>query len=443
MPSISRRKLLAGGAALGGGAAGVTLLPASLLPDAVATWRTAYRTVPEVSARPPVTDDHEAAAREALRSTIDRAERDWRRAEGEETDDLPELVDPERSLRSARSHLDDAESDSGWDALFAARMGSQFAGKAIGGARLLLGEASGETLAEQAREIQGAVADERDRLAYEAPDPSVGVARLYFVEKWLRIALLDSHRNGVYAGQDRPTTEYDDHDVVRTWGSHLQARRGRADAARLYDDYRRGADGGWRDLTDHVSRADERLLAAARDRTIEYEEYERRIDETGSLPEGPYRTYRQELARYRYHAEVRTPGGLSTGLPVYRAVENAGAVLRGLAAEDAGPNDALSADDDRVPAGALDRTKREGVSLLRDRLDAAADRPTLKLLLREPRRLLRAGDSRLDDSGDLDHPRARAYARYRLAVGHRRRGEAVARVLDRPDDASTPFASGS
>lgn len=435
MPSIGRRDLLVGSAALAGVAGGV-LVPAEYLPDGVAFWRMRLRPVPEVSPRPPVGDGHVSAARDDLRSLVERAERVWGRVENPAaaTGSLPGLVDPERAIGTARDHLDDAGTGPNLDALFAVRRGTRFAGEALGGARLALGEASGEHLARQAHDILRAVAAERDRVRPAVADPSAGLARLYWVERWLLFARLNSYRDGTYAGQDHPTTEYSDRDVVRTWGSHMQARRYRADAARLYDAYREATAGERRDLTAHVSRVDERLFAEARERTFAPDEAERRRTAVESLPEGPYRAFRAFVTAYLRNADVHSPERLSAGLPVYRAVENAETVLRGRAAEAARADDRLRGVD-RVPAAALDATKRAGLSLLRERLDAAAERPTLKLLLREGRRLLWAGGTEFDRDGAVavDHPRARAYAKYRLAVEYLRTADRVAARIDRPD----------
>lgn len=429
MPSISRRRLLAGGAAVGV-AGGLGLLPAKYLPASVAQARLSVRPVPEVSARPPVTDGHEASAHEALQSLVDRAESEWSRVEDQQAavERLPGLANPERSIDSARDYLDDIPGESGWEVLFSSRIGAQFAGEAIGGTRLAVDEASGESLAEQAREIQANVADERERVTYEVTDPATDLARLYWVEKWLHSAQLNSYRTGVYVGQDEPTVEYDDHEFVRTWGSHMQARRSLADAARLYDDYRDGADGEWRDLTDHVETVESELWTEARERSFTTDEFEERSAAIESLPEGPLRTYRWQAMFYVQNANVEFVDDLSTGLPLYRAVGNAETVLRARALADA-PDDPF---EDSVPVSLLARTKRDGLALLRDHLDAVPEQSVRGLLLREGRRLLWAGDTQLDNGGEVDHPRARAYARYRLGVGYLRHVDEVAARLDRP-----------
>lgn len=435
MPSIGRRELLAGSAALAGGTvAGGALVPAAYLPDGVAIWRMRLRSVPSVDPEPPVDDGLVSAARDGLRSLVDRAENTWSRVEDQAaaTEALPGLADPERAIQTARDYLADAESDPPVDALFAVRRGATFAGEAIGGARLALGEASGDHLAAQARDVLSAVAAERDRVRAAVADPSAGLARLYWVETWLRHARLNAYRDGTYAGQDEPTTEYTDRDVISTWGSHMAARRYRADAARLYDAYRAATAGERRDLTDHVARVDGRLLDEARERTYTRREAERRRAAVRDLPDGPYRAFRAFVDSYLRNADVHSPSGLSTGLPVYRAVGNAATVLRACAAAAVRADDRLR-DADRVPVSALAAARGAGLSLLDDRLAAAAERPTLELLLRESRRLLWAGDVEFDRHGDVEHPRARAYAKYRLAVEYLRPVDEVAARVDRPD----------
>lgn len=428
MPSISRRRLLAGGAAVGA-AGGLGLLPAKYLPASVAQARLSFRPVPDVSARPPVTDDHEGAARDALQSLVERAEQEWSRVEDQDAaiEALPGLANPERSIDSARDYLDDIPGESGWEVLFSARIGAQYAGEAIGGTRLALGEASGEFLAEQAREIQANVADERERVTYEVTDPATDLARLYWVERWLHSAQLNTYRTGVYTGQDEPTAEYDDHELVRTWGSHMQARRSRADAARLYDDYRDGAAGEWRDLTDHVEAVEAELRAEARERSFTTDEFDHRSAEIESLPESPLRTYRWQTMFYVQNSNVEFVDDLSAGLPLYRAVGNAEVILRAQALADV-PDQPF---EDSVPVSLLARTKRDGLALLRDHLDAVPEQSIRGLLLREGRRLLWAGDTQLDN-GDVDHPRARAYARYRLGVGYLRHVGEMAARLEQP-----------
>lgn len=443
MPSISRRRLLTGGAVLGSIA---TLgygafAPANALPDGVARTRAELRPIPEVRARPTVTAAHVEAAIADVESTIERAAKTWDRVDDHdaESDDLPGLADPARSIDSARDYLDDARSNDGWRALFDARRAAQFAGEAIGGARLALGEADGETLAANAREILDAVAAERDRVTYVVADPASGLAQLYFVEKSLQSARLNAYRGGVYTGQQEPTTEYSDHDVVRTWGSHMLARRTLADARRLYDDHQNrigeetaADDDDRRDLGEHVVAVDEQLRAEARERAFTVDEFDERHEANEALPEGPYRTYRWQTMYYVQNGDVQRADGLWVGLPLYRAVHNAEFVIAARAFESLRADEPLSPDDDAVSGARLDDVKTDALALLDEHRDDAADDRMLERLLEEGRRLVWAGDNDLEHDGDVDHPRARALADYALGREYLRSLPEVREMLASP-----------
>lgn len=430
MPSISRRRFLAaGGVGAAGLVGGGALLPVSYLPDSLAVRRIQYDDVPEFDPRPPVTESHEAASVDDFRALVDRAEAVWKRAEQLGPDTWEDTISPETSLRGARGHLESAEENLGWDALFSARYGTQFAGNAIGASRYALGEASGEQMADRARDIQSAVEAERDRIAHEFDDLSTGFARLWWVEKWLLHARLNAYRNGTYTGQREPTTEYERHDFEETWGAQMTARQFRRDATRLYDDYRDGLDDP-RDYTDHVEAVDERLYDEAVERSFTRDEFERRHETIEALPEGPYKAFRWAMMYYLQTADVRSPDRLEAGLPAYRAVRNAEVVLQGRAFEAVRNDERISAGDDSVSLSTLDRTKREGLALLDERTDATADRPVYELLVREGRRLLWTGNSRLGD--DVEYPRARALKSFHLGVEYLRHVDDVASILDRP-----------
>lgn len=431
-PSISRRRLLAGGGALAGAAAGgAWFAPVSYLPDTVAAARTRFRPVPELNPRPPVTDDHEQQAVTGLSETIDRAVETWNRVESQDaaTTGLPNSVDPERSIGSARGYLDTVRNSDGWEALFDGWQGADFAGRAIGGSLLALEETSGEHLAENAREIQSNIGDTRERVAYEVSDPLVGLARLYWVEKWLAIAGLDSYRGGVYAGQDEPTTEYDAHSIIDTWGSHTSARRRRADATLLYEDYRTQQE-PTTDVSDTVGAAADTFQETARSLALSAPEQDRWREQIESMDESPALTFRAAVHRYARNTDVRLDQGPWAGLTLYRAVKNARAVLEGRAGRAVRERSPVDSDTDRIDATRLGRAKERGLSLLRQRLEAADGQPLVGLLAEEGRRLLWAGDEELrsDPDDDRPHSRARSFARYLLAVEYLQRvPDAVAR----------------
>lgn len=436
MPSLGRRRLLAGTAGLAAAASlGLgAFAPATALPDGIAKTRATLRPVPDVRARPTVTDAHVADAIADLEATIERAQSTWDEVDDPESavDDLPGLADPGRSLDSARDYLENARNHSDSEALFDVRIGAKYAGEALGGARLALGRADGETLAENAREILDGVENARDRVTYAVANPSVGFAQLYFVEKHLVSARLNAYRAGVYTGQHAPTTEYSDRDVVRTWGSHMEARRALADATRLYDDLRERTAGDRVDHTEHVRNAERAIRAAASEHAISYDEFEDERADIEALPEGPYRTFRWETTYPVRNGDVQRPGGLGLELPLYRAVKNARFLLTARAAATLRDDEPISPDTDRVPGALLDRTKNDALAHLGEHRSETDDRPLLELVLEEGRRLVWAGDQDLDGDGDLDHPRARALADYALGREYLRELPDVLATLEDP-----------
>ncbi|MFC7199749.1 hypothetical protein [Halospeciosus flavus] len=399
-------------------------------------WRTLLRTIPSHTANPSVTDSHVVAARKDLQASIDRAQQTWDRVSDKETasSNLPAFGDPGRNITSAQDYLTNAERATGWDAIVDIRLGMMHAGRAIGGARLALDKATGEQLADQAREIQQAIANTRQRITYTVGDPQVDLARLYWVERWLGRAKLNSYRNGTFVGQDTPITKYDPEDTINTWGTHLQARRQRADAARHYKELRATLDERsipGRDLTAHVRDVDDQILADTRDRMLSPQESERSQETIRALPAGPHRTIRSIVLSYIQNTNLATPNGLYAGLPLYRTVRNAESLLKGRAF-DALENDIpLDADADRVPAAILDRTKARGLTLLRERIRTAVDRPLLSLLIEEGHRLIQSGDTELGRDS-VDNPRARAYTNYRLAVEYLDDVETITAQIDQP-----------
>jgi|GEM_PF-1180765 hypothetical protein len=436
MPSISRRRLLAGGSVLGAVVASGygALAPASALPDGLAKMRATLRPVPEVRARPTITDGHVEDAITDVESTIARAETTWDAVENPDAavESLPGLADPPKDIGYAKDRLQDARSNSGWSALFDCELAAKRAGEAIGGARLALDDVDGETMAENASEILDGVDAARDRVAYQVADPSVGLAELFFVEKQLVSARLNAHRGGVYTGQREPSAEYDDNQMIRTWGSHLAARRSLADARRLYDDYRERTAGERRDLDEHVRTVEAAIRADAIESTFSSDEFDERTAEIEALPEGPYRTFRYQTMFYVQNADVQRPGWLGAELPLYRAVKNARVLLGARALAAIREDEPLSAGADRVPGTLLDRTKNEALATLESQKRETDDRPLLELLLEEGRRLVWAGDAQFDGDADVDHPRARALARYALGNEYLRELPDVLATLESP-----------
>lgn len=428
-PGLSRRQFLAGGTVLAGGVAGcVSVAPAKYLPEAIATRRTALRPVPQLSPSPPVSTEHAEAARSALADAIKRAEKAVARRPEEV--DLPGVAEPETSLNSARSHAESARGTSTWATLSTVRRGMKYAGEAIGSVRVMTDDASGEYLASRARDLQSRIERIHRDIEYAVAEPSAGLARLYWVEKLLALGYLNSYRDGTYMGQQSPTTSYQPRDVVRTWGSHFEARRYAADAAALLRDYRAGVSDTER-LLSHVEPAEAAIRAEANDCTPTTDEFDRRDAAIEQLEPGPFRTFLWQVFFPRQTADVRSPDGPWKGVALYRAVSNAEVVLTCAGSEYARQHAEFDAGDDVTPA-MLDRAKQVGLRLLERRVRAARERPMLALLLREPRRLLWAGDLELETERDVDHPKARAYGKYLRAVGYLRAVTSMAARIDRP-----------
>ncbi|MFB6097473.1 MAG: hypothetical protein ABEJ74_08805 [Haloferacaceae archaeon] len=428
VPDISRRAVLAG-AGLAGLVGAVGVAPAEWLPEPVARERTELRPVPEIDAYPPVSSEHEAAARDSLATTIDRAERAVERVPPDA--EPPGIFDPESALRSAEGYAESARDASGWQALADARLGAKFAGEAIGLSRVMTGDASGEHLASQAEEIQAQIEKVRDDVSYAVDDASAGLARLYWVEKLLALGHLNSYRDGTYVGQDEPSTTYDDRTTVSTWGNHLMARRYADDAARLLRDYRAGTTAPT-SLQSHVEAVEADLRAEARGLTPDSTEFDRRNREIEAMDSGPFRRFSWQVFYARQNADVRDPGGPWAGVPLHRAVKNAETVLtcRGcFYARDEtefGPGGS-------VTGSMLADAKRDALRRLTRYRQAARDRPLLLLMLREPRRLLWAGGEDLDGATEREFPKAEAYAKYLRAVGYLRNVESVTSRIDRPE----------
>ena len=177
VPDLSRRRLLAGGGALAlGGAAGLGLANAGMLPGS--TDDEGGRSIPEQVWHPPVSQAHADATLERLETTVDRAERLADRVE-RRTGSAPRWsgdpsgnwLEDARSASDPRHRLDDATS------------GLASAGHRIGEAKEVLGG----TVSEDARERSLAVRSAADRLQDDLGDYPVSesprdLAYLYFVE---------------------------------------------------------------------------------------------------------------------------------------------------------------------------------------------------------------------------------------------------------------------
>ena len=75
---------------------------------------------------------------------------------------------------------------------------------------------------------------------------------------------------------------------------------------------------------------------------------------------------------------------------------------------------------------------RAALATLESQKRETDDRPLLELLLEEGRRLVWAGDAQFDGDADVDHPRARALARYALGNEYLRELPDVLATLESP-----------
>ncbi len=422
VPEPTRRRVLAGGAALAGGTAlGGVIAPVGYLPDRIVEWRTnAVDTPGELPPPAEPTDDHVAAAREDARDTIDRAEAAWAavtEADRERFDrEHPDahLTYDEGGVESAREYLDDGwGSESNTRALRDARFAISRAGSALGAARVVTGETDDEALRAASRDLLADVdAFVRD-LTYEMADPDVGVGVLSHVEDQLESARLNAF-GGFYAtGHSESKRTYRPREAAEMVAGRETARRRLDDARRFLAALREGQDGG----TDRFETLDRKRRAA---RDVVETEYPSQMAAHDAIGEGDdlrttIRWHFYTLGPMDWH--VRSPETtLRDGLHALAATEQATALLRARAWDYARGHSTVEAGDERIDPAVVYRTKRR----LADRFGALVDRyrgdPTARTLLADVRRTVESANIGYPER-DLDYPYAEGYAWYRFALG--------------------------
>ncbi len=433
MPALRRRQVLGGVASVGLGVTGAAVVVGRNLPESLEAIL-GGRHVPDVSPRPRVTSTHRKAAISSLVETVRRGEQLWTEVERRDAavDDLPVLGQRER-LDGARGALKAASSsDSGWKTLFEVRRGASLAGGAIGGARLALGRDDKQHLADESRSVRSNVERVRDRVNYEVDTPATGLAHLFWVEKRLVLATVTVSNEERSLEGDALQVENGDVDLVTAWQSLMEARRWLDDAGRLYEDFRASTGGQRSDLTRRVERADTSIESAAE--LLQPDPGTERRRSLDSLPSGPYRAILDEVHRAETEPTIHEPLGqdYTRGVALYRAIENAKALILFRAAADVRGHLPVDEESKSMESGLVNDARSRAVRRIRTRYRSTTERSLRRILLQRTEQLVRTGDSLRKNDDERTAPDARAWTRYRLAAEYVDRLPAVADRLDRP-----------
>lgn len=418
--ALTRRQLLAGGGAAvgGGGVVATGLYAPQWLPDPVTdVLLHVYPDPPEDLWRPEVSDAHADRAVEHLERAVTRGRELGDRVEA---DDLPDELefhlrrdDPSGGLLAdARTRSDPRER------LFAATVGLERAGEYVGAARVALDETDPAALAERGEELRRGASAVLDSLGdYPVSDPLRDVAYLYFLERELEFARLNAHRSGIYAGGTAHAEDYSDRDVVRTWGSHLQAEQRLRNARYYRDRYEAGLQGDARAYRDVLEGALGRFTRALEEFPSRHE-VQTSLRDADYSQESPYGAARWHLfwlcvdTDFRAAVEEGDPGH---GLVVKRAVEGGRALLSRRAHDDALSELGLSPDDAGFDSGRAFAGKRRAVRTFRS-VRAAHGSPAALVLADEAADLIRFGEIGVG-IGTGWEPRLEAAAYYHAATG--------------------------
>lgn len=439
--TFTRRTLLAGsGTALGASLVGIGLFAPTWLPDSVTdALLGVYPEPPDRVWRPDISDVHADEAVAHLEETVERA------------NGLRERIDADSLSEDLAFHLDGGDPSGGWlesareesdpqERLFAATYGMQFAGEVVGYANVALDEVDAEALVERGDRLRAEADDVRDSLGdYPVSDPARDLAYLYFTERELGLARLDSSRLGARSGGVSSGDEYSDHDVAQTWGSHTQAEQ-RLRTARYYRDlYREGIGDDARPYADALNHALTALTDAVEEFPTRDEMRTTVRDELELTQETPYGAARWELSTLCYDDDFRfgfDEDGRRSGHAVQHVVEVARALLARRAHDFALAELDVSPDDTDYDSGRAFREKRRAVRTFRS-VRAEYDSPFAGVLAQEASDRIRAGDIGLgsDGRGHDDRPawqdRAEATTYYLVGTGQLRElGDVLAAILD-------------
>lgn len=426
--SLTRRTLLAGlGVAAGGGLVGTASFAPTWLPDpATDALLGVYPDPPAHVWRPEVSEAHADEAVELLAETVEQANALKGRVDVDSlSDDLGFYLDNDDPsggwLESARGESDPRKR------LFYATYGMQFAGEVVGYAKVVLDEVDAQALVDRGTRLRS---DAEDVLAslgdYPVSEPGRDLAYLYFVERSLSFAQLNSHRSGVYAGDVADADDYSPHSVARTWGSHVQATQRLRDARYYRDLYRERLGDDSRPYRNTLDDA----LATLTDETKEFptrEAMRTKVEETLELTQDtPYGAARWELLMLCYDNDFRAGfdgTGYRAGHTVQRVVETSWALMERRAHDYALRTLDVSPDDTGYDSGRAFEAKRRAVRTFRSVRDAHGS-PFAGVLAQAASDLIRAGDVGLDMEWDSDVPawreRAEATTYYLVGTGEMR-----------------------
>ncbi|MFC6824844.1 transcriptional initiation protein Tat [Halopelagius fulvigenes] len=435
-PTLTRRRLLAGaGATAGAALLGAGAVAPEWLPDALTDRLVVHAAEPPNHLwRQTVTDEHADEAVAALESAVERAKQSRSRVTlSEVSDDLRHYLNHSPSggwVESARTESDN------WTRLFNATYGLQFAGEAIGYARVALGEADPEALVERGRTLRSDAEEVRDSVSdYRVSDPGRDLAGLYAVERSLSFAKSNSYWSGTYTGGEADVSEYSEHGLVSTWGSQLQAEQYLRDARHYRERYRETLGEGARSYADELDAALKSLRSDVEQFPTHREMRERlETDDVGQAT--PYGVVRWRLTRTCFDEDFRFDAdGYRAKHAVERLVRLARALLDRRAHEYAVGELGVSPDDSDYDAGRALTAKRAAMRTFR-RVRRTRNSPFESVLAEESANRIRAGDIGLESAfrdGDRPAWRPRVEASVSFLVGEggmRELGDVAGAVLE-------------
>lgn len=438
--SLTRRTLLTGSGAALGGLLGIGFLAPTWLPDPVTDALLHVSPEPPGHVwRPEISAAHADEAVTHLEATVDRANA------------LRERVDVDSLPDDLAFHLADSDPSGGWlesareetdprERLFAATYGMQYAGETIGYAKVALDTVDAQALVDRGRRLLETATDVHRSLgAYPVSEPTRDLAFLYFVERELAFARLDSSRLGAEDGDAPSSDEYSAHDIATAWGSHVQAEQ-RLRTARYYRGLYREtlgndsepAAGALRDALSTLTNAIEAFPSREDMRT-------RIDDDLGLTQRTPYGAARWELFTLCYDNDFRfgfDEEGYRPGHTVQQVVEVALGLLARRAHEFALSNLGVSPDDTGYDSGRAFREKRRAVRMFRSVRNEQGS-PFAGILAQEASDWIRAGDIGVGPGGGHDGGRPAWQARveattyYLVGTGELRElGDVLGVILD-------------
>lgn len=401
VPELTRRRLL-GGLAVTGAGGGVAMAPRTWYPNPAVDRMIGYRRLPDTDTQQSPPESVLTEGLESLEAHLEEAEDLWEGIDADR-DELPDAA------RMGPTLLGDAtdryrkllESNPDLSALSSLRMAHGYAGYAVGAGRIVRGETDAQGLVDRGEEIRSEIAALRETIGYRGDDPATDVATLYWIERPLHFARLNSHRSGIYTGGVSPADDYQDYDIPRTWEAHLQASVHVLESRHAYREYEAdtGTDG-------HSFEAPLETLFERFDEEVERtrQTYEEREELLEPLVEGPYRHARFQCWQFTHGDLDRAfDDGPTAGLDLLQTIRHARNVLKLRAYPDALERFAFEEGEEPDPA-LVYREEKRAATRARD-VVAEHDTPLFRLLVDDAMRLLRVGDLGLP--GD-DPARARA-----------------------------------